>query len=113
MFFEFGILCHGQGPVSMVSGFVEAASTFVDAAKYKQPAKAVVRRALREQARQRKLGKVVEDHDSKEEHKEDKGHLINALFDLLLDIAAHHSFDQQHQHEPAIQDGNWKKVDDS
>lgn len=49
------------------------------------------------------LGNVIEDDDRNKDHQKNKRCLIHAFFHLLLDIAAHDTFHQQHQYQAAIQ----------
>src|SRR5215472_8228301 len=56
---------------------------------------------------------VVVDHNGGKQHEEHKGSLVDALLDLLFDVAAYYHFDQQHQHEAAIENGDGEQIEES
>ena len=56
--------------------------------------------------------KVVVDDDGCKQDQKNKGHLVDTFFYFLLDIAAHDAFNQQHQHQSAIENRNGEKIED-
>ena len=53
------------------------------------------------------FGQVVVDNHYCEQHQKHECGLVDALFNLQADIAAHQAFDEQQQDYPAVEDGNW------
>src|SRR3954471_123484 len=61
----------------------------------------------------RRLRHIVEDDDHREQDDKHKCDLINALFDLALDVSAKCSLDKQQQDQAAIEDRDRKQVEDA
>src|SRR5216684_77487 len=87
--------------------------TLLNARKTKPPACApavfIIWMTLRSR---QSLGYVVEDDDRGKQHQKDEGRLIDAFLDLLFDVAPHDAFDQQHEHQSAIENRNREQVED-
>src|ERR1700692_2201699 len=64
--------------------------------------------AVRKEAQ---LRDIVGDHQDCEDEQENEGGLINALLEVLIQIAAHHAFNQQEENYSAIEDGNRQQVE--
>src|SRR5580704_14091352 len=64
-------------------------------------------------ANSRNLDQVVEDDHGGKQHQENKCRLIDPLFDVHADVAAHKALDQQEQDYSAVEDGNRQQVEDA
>jgi len=58
-----------------------------------------------EPGEERELTQVVEDDHDGEDQNADEGHLVDALFELLVKVAAHDRFDQEEEDHAAVEDG--------
>src|SRR6185312_8534452 len=58
-----------------------------------------------------RFGQIVLNHDCGKKDQEDKRRLVDPLFNFLLDITPHDRFDQQHQHQSAVQDRNREQIE--
>ena len=59
------------------------------------------------------FGDVVEDDHDGEDEDADEGYLVDALFDLLIDVAAHDGLDEQEEDHSAVEDGEGQQVHDA
>src|SRR5579871_328351 len=59
------------------------------------------------------FGQVVEDDHDGEDQDADEGYLVDALFELLIEIAAKDAFDQEEQDHAAVEDRDRQKVEDA
>src|SRR6185437_13300631 len=60
-----------------------------------------------------KLGDVVEDDESGEDQETDERDLVNALFELLIDVTADDAFNDKEEDHAAVQDGDGQKIEDA
>ncbi len=65
---------------------------------------------MREEA---ELGDVVEDDEGGEGDEADKGDLVDALLDLLVDVATHDGLDDEEEDHAAVEDGDGKEIEDA
>ena len=59
------------------------------------------------------FGDVVEDDDCGEEDDADEGDLVDALFELLVDVAADEALDGEKGDHASVQDGDGQEVEDA
>ena len=59
------------------------------------------------------LGDVVEDDHGGEDEEADEGDLIDALLDLLVEVAAHGGLDEEEEDHAAVEDGDGEQVEDA
>jgi len=59
------------------------------------------------------LGYVVEDDEGEERDENDKGGLVDSLFDVDFNISADDALDDEQQNEAAVEDGERHEVEDA
>src|SRR5262245_3563790 len=59
-----------------------------------------------------RLGDIEVGYYNEEQEKKHERNMVDALFDLDLYVPSDRAFDQEHQHQPAVQNGNGQKIDD-
>ena len=63
--------------------------------------------------KERELGQVVEDDHCGEDQETDEGYLVDALLELLIEIAAHHAFDEEEEDHASVEDRDGQEVEDA
>ena len=58
------------------------------------------------------FGDVVEDDHGGEDDEADEGNLVDALLDLLVEVAAHDAFDDEEENHAAVENGDGQQVED-
>jgi len=59
------------------------------------------------------LGDVVEEDEEGEEDDADEGYLVDELFELLVDVAAHDAFDEEEEDHAAVEWGDGQEIEDA